>query len=41
MEILEIAIALAGDLIVFLVGLQQADLLEHEGDTYEATGRNG
>ena len=41
MEIFEIAIALAGNLIVFLVSLQQPNLLQHEGDADETPGCNG
>lgn len=40
-EVLEVAVALAGSLVVFLVGFEQADLLEDEGYTDEQARGDG
>ena len=39
--VLEVPVALAGRLVVLLVGLQQADLLQHEGDADEQPRGDG
>ena len=40
-EVLEVAVALAGLLVVFDVGAQQADFLQHEGDADEDARGDG